>query len=186
MKDSAQEARILALATKQGITLDPCLLKDYPLGTVFWAVHHSVMAEPLTEPLANRIEYILTEKDASERAIRLTALRPMKVVPGKLAKASAEWDKAYAKWDKAYAKLAKASAKWDKASAEWDKVSAEWDKAYAKWDKAYAEWDKAYAERAKAYAERDKAYALKQWDAEYPDHPAWNAETGLVFTEAKE
>ena len=130
MKDSAQEARILALAAKQGITLDPCLLKDYPLGTVFWAVHHSVMVEPLTEPLANRIEYILTEKDAHERAIRLTALRPMKVVP----------------------------KKWAKASAEWAKADAEWA----------------------------KADGLKQWDAEYPEHPAWNAKTGLVFPETKE
>jgi hypothetical protein len=46
--------------------------------------------------------------------------------------------------------------------------------------------DKARDELDKAYTELAKADGLKQWDAEYPDHPAWKAKTGLVFPEAKE
>jgi hypothetical protein len=38
----------------------------------------------------------------------------------------------------------------------------------------------------KASVELAKACNLKQWDAEYPNHPAWKAKTGLVFPEAKE
>jgi hypothetical protein len=161
---------LLSLASPQGITLDPCLLKDYPIGTYFYAVHHQSIAEPLTEPLANRIHYILTEKPANERKTRLAALRPLLDQ-----KARATCDKACAKARAAYAKARAAYAKaCDKASAAYDKAC---DKARATCDKAYAKaCDKAYAKARAAY---DKAM-LALWNREYPGHPAWG-ENGLVF-----
>ena len=37
-----------ALASAQGITLDPLLLVDYPVGTWFWAIHHEVVDDGTT------------------------------------------------------------------------------------------------------------------------------------------
>ena len=106
---------LLSLASAQGLTLDPCLLKDYPIGTYFYAVHHQVIAEPLTEPLANRLHYILTEKPVNERKTRLAALRPVlaqKAYAKACTKANAARAKAY---DEAYAAYAKALLpQWDK------------------------------------------------------------------------
>ena len=140
-----------ALASAQGITLDPLLLVDYPIGTWFWAIHHEVVAEQLTEPLANRIECILTQKNASERKVRLAALRPVK---NQESVASAQ---------KAY-KEAIAPA--------WNV----YDEAITPVEKAYYEAIEAVAAARKA---RDEAIT-PQWTAEYPDHPAWGG-NGLVF-----
>jgi tetratricopeptide (TPR) repeat protein len=173
MNNEIQE--IIDLAAGQGIVLDPCLLRDYPLGTWFWAIHHQIIAEPLTEPLANRIKYILTQKDQSERAVRLKALRPVMKPDGwqaEYAKVRAEYDKAGAEYDKAW-------AEYNKARAECDKVRAECNKARAEYDKAWAEYDKAWAEYNKARAECDKEL-FTQWGEEYPDHPIWD-KNGLAF-----
>ena len=96
---------IQALANAQGITLDPCLLVDYPLGTWFWAIHHTIIAEPLTESLANRLHYILTKKPQYERRVRLAALRPM------IGEPTAKWINVNAELNKANAECAKASTK---------------------------------------------------------------------------
>ena len=119
MKDTTQE--IAELARAQGITLDPCLLREYPIGTPFWCVHHSEICEPLTEPLANRIRYILTQKPEAERRVRLKALRPVMN--------RAEYKKALAEYKKA---RAEAWAEYDKA------LIPQWDAEYPdhpKWDK---------------------------------------------------
>ena len=170
-----------ALASAQGITLDPLLLVDYPVGTWFWAIHHDVVAEQLTEPLANRIECILTEKSADERKIRLAALRPVKnpeaVAPAQMAYSEAvapaekACDEAIASAEKAYYEATAAARKaYDKATAAARKA---YDKAIAPAQKAY---DKATAAARKAYEEAIAA----QWTAEYPDHPKWG-KNGLVF-----
>ena len=145
---------IIDLAAGQGIVLDPCLLRDYPIGTWFWAVHHMVVCEPLTEPLVNRIRYILTSKDLSERSIRLMALRPV-MAPDNLPEP-----------------LVKARVECDKARAEYNKAGAECNKAWAECDKARAEYNKAWAECNKEL--------FTQWGEEYPDHPIWD-ENGLAF-----
>ena len=107
-------------------------MTDSPL---YWHIHHDILAEPLTEPIENRIRFIKNNKPYHEFE---TSLRLMKPVRGKLP----ELDKAYAEWDKA-------RAEWDKARAEWGNASAEFVKAYAEWDNASAEWGKAYAEFVK-------------------------------------
>ena len=180
MNNEIQE--IIDLAAGQGIVLDPCLLRDYPLGTWFWAIHHQIIAEPLTEPLADRIKYILTQKDQSERAVRLKALRPVMNPDGLqagCAKACAEYVKARAEYGKACAEYDKARAEYGKAWAEYDKAGAEYDKAWAECAKARAECDKAGAEYDKAWAECNKEF-FTQWGEEYPDHPIWD-ENGLAF-----
>ena len=71
-------------------------------------LHHGIHLEPLTDPIENRIAYILTEKPEEEQALRLRCLRPW---TGRLS-AWAEWDKAGAEWAKA-----RAVAEWAKAGA---------------------------------------------------------------------
>ena len=121
-----------ALASAQGITLDPLLLVDYPVGTWFWAIHHEVVAEQLTEPLANRIECILTHKNASERKVRLAALRPVKN-PESIAAVWKAYDKAIAPAQKAYDKATAAARKaYDEA------ITPQWTAEYPdhpKWGK---------------------------------------------------
>jgi hypothetical protein len=130
MKDNQKPEidEVLQLAKDQGITLDPCLLRDYPLGTLFWPIHHQKLIEPLEEPLVNRVRYILTEKPKDERKIRLRALRPVQDVnnlPDIFVKARAEYVKARAECDKARAECGKdLLAQWDKEYPDhpaWDR-----------------------------------------------------------------
>ena len=46
--------------------------------TSAWHCHHETLAEALTEPAENRIDYILSYKPANEQALRLRLLRPVK------------------------------------------------------------------------------------------------------------
>ena len=163
---------ITTLASEQGIVLHESLLIDYPIGTWFWCIHHSEMVENLTEPLANRIRYILTEKPEPERKIRLAALRPVKSQQA-IADAWAARDKVIAPaWAARDKVIADARAAYDKAFA--DPTRAAYDKAIAD---AWAAYDKVIDPARAAY---DKAIA-DAWAAEYPDHPAWWNEKGLVF-----
>src|SRR3990167_777192 len=114
-------------------------------------LHHEIHLEPLTDPIENRLAYILTEKPEEEQALRLRCLRPWtgrlsaewEKARAELGKAVAEWEKARAELDKAWAELEKTRAELDKSSAEWGKARAEWEKARAESDKARAEWGKA-------------------------------------------
>ena len=197
--------RIVRLAREQGITLDPLLLVDYPIGTWFWAIHHEVVAEQLTEPLANRIECILTHKNASERKVRLAALRPVKnpesiaTAEKAYAKATAPawkaYDEAFASAQKAYYEaIAPAQKAYNEAIAAAsysEATTAAW-KAYAKATAAAGKArDEAVIPAWKAYNEATaavwKAYneaITPQWTAEYPDHPARDSE-GLIFPNAQ-
>jgi hypothetical protein len=151
---------VIKEAAKQGLRLDPCLLKTYRKGTRFWAIHHTEITETLQHPLVDRLWCILTGKDSRERQTRLDAIRPLS------SKALAECDKAQAECDKALAEYVRAWAECDKAWAEADKAQDECDKAQAECDKAQAEY-------------RRKLLAI--WDRDYPKHPAWNLPSGLVF-----
>ena len=77
----------------------------------YWHVHHTVLCEPLTEPIENRIAYIKASKREAEIETRLRLMAPVR---GKL-------PAAYAKARAAYAK----------AGAAYDKVRAAYDKARA-------------------------------------------------------
>jgi hypothetical protein len=132
-------------------TLHPSLTNEYPLGTLFWAIHHAVICEPLTEPLANRIEYIQTQKPEHERETRLAAIRPV-LHPEKLPTGFCD----------ALAASVRALADYDQ-----NLISA-----------------KLAAATHLAYFHAHDACLpdlLKQWAEEYPDHPAWDEKTGLVF-----
>ena len=194
-----------ALAFAQGIALDPTLLEDYPIGTWFWAIHHEVVAEPLTEPLANRIKFILTRKNASERKVRLAALRPVKN-PGAVAAAQKAYDEATAPAQKAYSEavapaqkayyeaIAPAQKAYNEAIAAAsysEATTAAW-KAYAKaiapagkaCDEAVIPAWKAYNEATAAVWKAYNEAITPQWTAEYPDHPARDSE-GLIFPNAQ-
>ena len=184
-----------ALASAQGITLDPSLLIEYPIGTWFWCIHHQIIAEQLNEPLANRIEFILTQKDVSERKIRLDALRPVKN-PIAVAAAYETCNEVEAPLRKAYVEVR--GAAWKAYSEAMKIITFVRDGAMAKgelaWGVYYNAVDDAQEVRNKvctsawetfvdAATPAWKAYSeaiAPQWLTEYPDHPAWN-ETGLVF-----
>jgi hypothetical protein len=64
-------------------------------------LHHEIEYEPLTEPIENRIEYILIGKAQHERALRLHVMRPIPsdfVFSEEMQKADADWQKADADW----------------------------------------------------------------------------------------
>src|SRR5574337_90762 len=42
-------------------------------------IHHGFLAEDLSEPIENRINYILSDKPENERALRLRLMRPIPV-----------------------------------------------------------------------------------------------------------
>src|SRR5271157_2028798 len=88
--------------------------KNAKIGDFILHLHHGIVGETLSEPIENRIVYILTQKPEYERALRL---RLMRVVPEK---------------------DLKADAKWRKACTEWWKVDVGWEKAYIEWEKAGA------------------------------------------------
>ena len=170
------------------------------VGDLVLHCHHEILCEILTEPIENRIDYILKSKEDNV-ALRLRLMGPP--IEDAAVHADAEWSKADAEWSKADAELSKADAEWWKAYAEWSKARTEFSKADAEWWKAYAElskadvesskadaewWkadaelSKARAESSKAYAELSKAYA--EWSKAYEPHYArlypdspWNGKT---------
>ena len=117
-----------------------------------WCVHHEVELEELTEPIENRIQYILDHKAKTEQIVRLDNLRPVLTLSTILAQ-------------KAYKELSIASAQ--KAYSE---SSASAWKAYSE---SLASAQKAYNESSasawKAYSE-SSASAHKQ---DVPSH-TWN------------
>ena len=121
--------------------------KDVKIGDLMSHIHHGQWLEELTEPIENRIAFILVNKDPEEQAERLRRMRPF------------DWEKAYADRKKADADWKKAYADWEKADADWEKAYADWKKAYADRKKAYADWEKADADWEKADADWEKAYA---------------------------
>jgi len=116
---------------------------DLKVGDVVQHIHHEKWLEILTEPIENRIAFILDNKPIIEQAERLRRMRPF------------DWKKAYADRQKAYADWQKAYADWQKADADREKAYADWQKADADREKAYADWQKADAsqEMIKLHAE---------------------------------
>src|SRR5271157_5104146 len=117
--------------------------KDSKVGDMIQHIHHERWLEILTEPIKNRIAFILSDKPQGEQAERLRRLRPF------------DRGKAYADWEKACADWGKACADWEKAYADWEKANAGRKKACADWEKAYADWKKAGVDPAmlKVHAE---------------------------------
>jgi len=104
--------------------------KHCKVGDVMQHIHHEQWLEVLTQPIDNRIAFILANKTPSQQAERLRRLRPF------------NWKKAYADLKKAYDDLKKACADWKKACADVEKAYADWKKAEADWKKADADWEK--------------------------------------------
>ena len=48
-----------------------------PNATHGWCIHHEMEFEPLTEPIANRIGFILSSKSRGEQVCRLDNMRPV-------------------------------------------------------------------------------------------------------------
>lgn len=130
---------ILELAASKGITLHPSLLAEYPVGTPFYALHHNEPSpvEFLTEPLINRVRFVLDNKPPHELAVRLAAMRPV------LGKLPAAYDTAWAAYDTAWAAVDTAWAPYDTARAAYDTARA----AYA--PSLIAQWDEEYPDHPK-------------------------------------
>ena len=122
-------------------------------------IHDEVPAEYLTEPIENRIAYILNTKPRKEQALRLRLMRPV------TAPAWAEYEKVTASAQAEYEKVtASAQAEYKKvrapALAEYEKVTAS----------AQAEYKKV---RAPAWAEYEKVTASAQAEYKKVRAPAW-------------
>lgn len=98
----------------------------------YWHIHHEILLEWNTEPIANRRRYIRKYKPAAEVPIRLRWLTPVKgELPATLVKARAAEAKARAAYAKALAAYNKARPACDKAGAAYDKAWAAYAKARA-------------------------------------------------------
>ena len=87
-----------------------------PEATQGWCIHHGQESEALSEPIVNRIAYILSEKPKREQVTRLDNMRPMSaasvaiVAPARkayreaIATAAKAYDEAIATAEKAYTK----------------------------------------------------------------------------------
>ncbi len=104
------------------------------VGAIVQHRHHDRWLEILTYPAKNRIDFILSNKLASEQPDRLRYFRPL--LDADLKKADADLKKAYADLKKADADLKKAYADRHKADADWRKACAGLKKADAEWRKA--------------------------------------------------
>ncbi len=147
-----------------------------PDATHGWCVHHEKEFEELTEPIANRIAYIVSEKSRGEILCRLDNLRPvsprcLSIVLG----AEKAYQEATAPAWKAYQEAKATAAKaYQEATAPAAKAYHE---ATATAEKAYQE---ATAPAAKAYQEAkapaEKAYQEATAPAHRHDVPnnTWN------------
>ena len=144
-----------------------------PEATQGWCIHHRQEWEALSEPIVNRIAYILSEKPKREQVTRLDNMRPMSAASAVIvAPARKAYDEAKAAAWKAYTK-AKATA--------WKAYREAFATAWKAYNEAKAAAWKAYNE---AFATAEKAYT-KAMAAAVNAHdeaiaPAWKA-----FDEAK-
>jgi len=82
----------------------------------YFHIHHEILAEPLTEPLKNRIKYIKEDKPKDEIELRLKLIKPVKgKLPSEFIEASQAWAKADQARGKAYLARGKARQAWAKA-----------------------------------------------------------------------
>jgi len=126
---------LLAIAKEEAA----CRAAPWDGATWAWHLHHDQLCEPIREPIANRIDYILTTKPEAEWALRLRLLRPIRSeIPAAVDKARAAYDKAWAAYDKALAARDTAWAAYDTAWAASDKALAAYATAWAAYDKAQA------------------------------------------------
>ena len=121
----------------------------YPDAQEFFFLHHGVPLERLTEPVQNRIDFILSNKPEGERAVRLRNLRPCKDQVW-AAKQQQERDALYAKQQPEWAALAA------KQRPEWAALAA----------KQQPEWAALHA------------IAKVQFDIEWPDN-TWNGKDSI-------
>jgi len=85
-----------------------------------WHVHHEILAEPLTEPIEDRIAYIRESKPIAEQELRLRLLKPVVgILPAKYAAARAGYNAARAGYNAAWAEYDAARARYDAAGAEY-------------------------------------------------------------------
>ena len=116
--------KLQSIAKEAAACREACM--EAKVGDPMWLLHHELLLEWLTEPVENRIAYILSEKPKREQARRLRELRPVKgPLPKTVAAAWAEYAAAWAKADAAWAKSDAAQAEYDAAWAEADAAWAE-------------------------------------------------------------
>jgi len=126
------ELRARVLARFEGCDYDP----NGP--TVFaWHVHHDRPCEPLTEPIANRVDYITAEKEQREIPTRLEWLRPVRGdLPGDVKEAGDKYRKARDKYLEAGDKCREAWDKYQEAAGKYQEAGDKCRKARDKYQEA--------------------------------------------------
>jgi len=101
-----------------------------------WCCHHDMLMEPLCVSWEVRVEYILKNKEKSERAVRFRNFRPVRVaIPTKLEKCGIEYTNAWNKYyhDNSQLNTVKATAAIAKYNKVVDTLSADnWIKLHDK------------------------------------------------------
>ena len=95
-------------------------LKNAPIGTLCWHIHHDTLYELLEEPAENRWYYILANKPQGEIETRLKLFRPMTSMPSVLSKARSDYGKARSDYCEACLDYGKACSNYGKARSDWN------------------------------------------------------------------
>ena len=121
-------------------------------------LHHEILLEYTTEPVVNRVEYVLLHKPLEEIEVRLAEMEPwVWEIPERLAKARDAYSKALDAYDKALDAYSKARDAYSKAWGAYDKARDAYNKARDAYNKARDAYNKAW-----------DAYN-KAWDAATPE-----------------
>jgi len=164
------------------------VVEEHPKAKLWWNLHHDIHVESLTEPVENRIRYILTYKPAHERVARLNNLRPV-LHPKRLPKTLAE---AGRKLAEAHHKRVVTERKWNEAGLKWAEADHRWvaadhkREAYRNQAEAYRKWYKADRKWAEAYYKWNNLLVvhepklMKLHREEWPD-TTWNGQRQSIF-----
>jgi hypothetical protein len=160
-----------------GLAYDSIKFKD---GTPIygWNIHHSVEIEPLSEPIENRIQFILNHKKESEQVIRLKNMRPVSLESLKVV-ISAEklLDESIAcAWNLYDESIASARKLYDESIASAEKlldesIACAWNLYYESTTPARKLYQESTASARKLYYESTAPAHL----ADVPNH-TWNGE----------
>ena len=143
-------------------------LKNAPIGTRCWHIHHDTLYELLEEPAENRWYYILANKPQGEIETRLKLFRPMTSMPSVLSKAHSDYCKAHSDYCEACSDYGKACSDYGKAHSNYGKAYSDYGKACSNYGKARSDWNNALEDNRKELETLHKI--------ECPNCP-WNGKT---------
>jgi hypothetical protein len=151
-------------------------IEDVPKGVWCWLIHHKVLLEMSTEPLARRVDFIRKHKRQPEIPTRLKWMRPVKgELPEEVVKAGEAYMVARRAYDEAGEAYVVAGRAYDEAGEAYDE--ARW--ACVKAGEAYMVARRVCNEARRAYDEalRRNWKAIERLHAEECPGCPWDGKT---------